>query len=250
MKSNATNLKDIYKLIGRAYDISTVEGSRRIERVRENIVWAVKELDLKLNGESFILALCAGSGPEAIVLSEVYGCRVLCIDVQGWLLEKCNVEVKRRRLNVECICSDAKLIGSLLGRAKFDGATIWGCSLGHLSIKDFDTIASSVRELIVDGGFILIEQSDHVFGLLQRYEKAFVESRNPPVVSFHLEFNPVDGYWKRLVVDFSTGEVTEYVVYVWSPWIIKYVLEKNGFSEVKVLREKYGGSYVIVGFKM
>ncbi len=54
----------------------------------------------------------------------------------------------------------------------------------------------------------------------------------PPVFSIHRTLNPRHGYFERLFYSRTRHEV--YKTYLWAPWIIEYMLKKNGFREVEV----------------
>ncbi len=59
------------------------------------------------------------------------------------------------------------------------------------------------------------------------------------MVNIHVSFNARQGYFERLY--YSKARHGTFKVYLWSPWIIEYMLKKNGFSNVRV--EPYGDPY-------
>jgi hypothetical protein len=54
----------------------------------------------------------------------------------------------------------------------------------------------------------------------------------PPVFSVHSSLNARHGYFERLF--YSRAKHDVYKTYLWAPWIIEYMLRKNGFEEVEV----------------
>jgi hypothetical protein len=54
----------------------------------------------------------------------------------------------------------------------------------------------------------------------------------PPVFSIHSAFNARHGYFERLFYGRKRHNV--YKTYLWAPWIIEYMLKKNGSADVEV----------------
>ena len=77
-----------------------------------------------------------------------------------------------------------------------------------------------------------MEQSDLIFRILPQYRDAIVANLKPVVLNVHKGFNPSKGYFERLY--YSGTKQQPFKVYLWSPWIVEYVLKKNGFSNVTV----------------
>lgn len=95
-KWNKKTLEYFYKHLRQLYDVSTPGGLKRTNQVRKTINENLLSLGLQLSDKDNVLVLCAGSGPEAIALAELYNCSITCIEIQDWLLQKCLDEAKRR----------------------------------------------------------------------------------------------------------------------------------------------------------
>src|SRR2546428_9168818 len=54
----------------------------------------------------------------------------------------------------------------------------------------------------------------------------------PPIFSMHRNHNARHRYFKRLY--YSRARHESYKTYLWAPWIIEYMLKKNGFTNVEV----------------
>lgn len=83
-----------------------------------------------------------------------------------------------------------------------------------------------------------------------RYKDVLLEDEETLMISIHAGFDPHGGCWRRVTFNLRDGSVNRYLVYVWSPWIIKYVLYKNNFNNIKIIRQMGTNIHVVVGFKV
>ncbi|MCS7364777.1 MAG: class I SAM-dependent methyltransferase [archaeon GB-1867-035] len=249
-KWNKETLEYFYKHFRQIYDISTPGGLKRIDQTRETIKETLSSLNLQLSEKNRVLVLCSGSGPEAIALAELYNCSITCIEIQDWLLQKCLDEARKRKLKIEGISLDVRQINKIFSENEFDAIFLWGSSLAHFNIFDFDDIASKAYRILKRNGFFVIEQADHVFGLLMKYKDIILEDEESLIISIHAGFDPHEGCWKRVTFNLKDGSVNSYLAYVWSPWIIRYVLYKNNFNNIKIIRKMRTNTHVVVGFKI
>lgn len=173
----------------------------------------------------------AGSCIEGIAFAKVYNADVTCVDLQKSLLALGGKEAKRRNLNVHTITGDIREIPKL-AMGKFDLITILGQPLPHMGIFDFDQVIVGVKKLLAKKGTFLVDQSDLIFRILPQYRDAFTSNQDPPVINVHRSLSPRHGYFERLYYSRSRHEVHR--SFLWAPWIIEYMLKKNGFKEVEV----------------
>ncbi|HEY4657861.1 MAG TPA: hypothetical protein VIH34_05200, partial [Candidatus Bathyarchaeia archaeon] len=110
------------------------------------------------------------------------------------------------------------------------------------NIYDFDEVVAQVRKLLAKKGFFLIDQTDMVFRIIPQYRDAFVPHLRPPVLNVHYGFNPREGYFERLY--YSRSKHDTFKVYLWTPWVIGYMLKKNGFGKVEV--KPYVDMYTVI----
>ena len=178
-----------------------------------------------------VLCLMAGSCIEGLAFAELYRAEVTCLDLQKQMLLKGLKEARRRKLRLKTVVADAKEFAKKV-KGTFDIVTILGSPLPHIGIFDFDHVMSQVKEVLSKKGSFLVEQSDLVFRIMPQYRDAMVPNVNPPVINVHVGFNPREGYFERLLFGRNKQEVSK--VFLWSAWIIEYVLKKNGFSSVGV----------------
>src|SRR3989441_2534080 len=66
----------------------------------------------------------------------------------------------------------------------------------------------------------------------QKKKDAIPQTKKPPVFSIHRNLNARHGYFERLY--YSRTRHDSYKTYLWAPWIIEYMLKKNGFARVEV----------------
>jgi hypothetical protein len=156
------------------------------------------------------------------------------------LLAKGLKEAKKRKVKLRVVHGDVREPSKLV-TGKFDLVTVLGQPLPHIGIFDFDQTISGVKKLLAKNGSFLIDQSDLIFRILPQYRDAMTHNLEPPVFSIHNAFNARHGYFERLFYGRTKHDV--YKTYLWAPWIIEYMLKKNGFTSVEV--KPYADSYTM-----
>ena len=214
-----------------AYRLDTKTGRERLEAQVKNLPGLLNLAGITLPKKPRILCLMAGSCIEGIAFAQVYGADVTCVDLQERLLSKGLREAKRRKLKLHVIRCDVREPSKLVS-GKFDLVTVLGQPLPHIGIFDFDQTIGGVKKLLAKNGTFLIDQSDLIFRILPQYKDAMTHNLEPPVFSIHRNLNPRHGYFERLY--YSRTRHDSYKTYLWAPWIIEYMLKKNGFTEVEV----------------
>lgn len=213
------------------YRINTKPGKERLEAQIKNLPPLLTVAGISLPKSPKILCLMAGSCIEGIAFAEVYDAAVTCVDLQKSLLALGGKEAKRRKLNVSTILGDVREIPKLV-HGKFDLVTILGQPLPHIGISDFDQVIVGVTRVLAKKGTFLVDQSDLIFRILPQYRDAFTPNLDPPVINIHRSLSPRHGYFERLYYSRSRHDVHR--IYLWAPWIIEYMLKKNGFREVEI----------------
>lgn len=222
----------------RAYSLNTKQGKERLNSVIKHLPEMLETAGAKLPKKPRVLCLMAGSCVEGIALAQTYGADVTCLDLRKQSLAQGVREAKRRKLNLKALVGDAKVLWKHVS-GKFDLVTVLGSPLPHLGVTDFDDVIIAVEKVLSKTGSFLIEQSDLIFRVIPQYRDAFVSNLQPPVINIHSSFNARQGYFERLY--YSRSRQGTFKVYLWSPWIIEYMLKKNGFSKVRV--ESYADPY-------
>jgi len=214
-----------------AYRLDTEKGKERLEAQIKNLPGLLTVVGITLPKKPRILCLMAGSCIEGIAFAQVYDADVNCVDMQERLLAKGLKEAKKRKLKLHVVRGDVREPSKLV-TGKFDLITVLGQPLPHMGIFDFDQTIKDVKKLLAKNGTFLIDQSDLIFRILPQYRDAMTSNLEPPVLSIHREFNPRHGYFERLY--FGRTRHDAYKIYMWAPWIIEYMLKKNGFTRVEV----------------
>jgi len=237
-----------YTHVGDPFDITKDLGILRLEFLKQRFKRILNKLKISLNEKSKVLSVLAGTGVDAFALAETYGCRVVCVEYLQSLAEKGKKYAKKNRLRVEFIVGDAKKLVNLIDEKDFDLAILWGNSLPHIDIYSLDKIASQVNQVLADSSPFLLEYFESVYSREYRFVTA--EFDQYPMISIHLDFNPMKGCANRLLLCFKENGLCEYIKYpyfTWSPWIVEYVLRKTGFGEVVTIIDE--GAYVTAGWK-
>lgn len=214
-----------------AYKLDTKKGRERLEARIKNLPELLGVAGITLPKEPRVLCLMAGSCIEGIAFAQLYDADVTCVDLQERMLKIGLREAKRRKLKLRVIKGDVREPSKIVG-GKFDLVTVLGTPLPHLGIFDFDRTIIGVKKLLARDGTFLIEQSDLIFRILPYYRDAMTHNLDPPVFSVHNTLNARQGYFERLFYSRTRHDV--YKTYLWAPWIIEYMLQKNGFGEVEV----------------
>jgi len=238
-----------YTHVGDPFDITKDLGIIRLEFLKQRFKSILRKLKVSLDEDSKVLSVLAGTGVDAFALAEIYGCRVVCIEYLKTLAEKGEKYAKKNRLKVEFIVGDARKLLDLIDEKDFDLAILWGNSLPHVDIYSLDTIASQVNRVLAESSPFLLEYFESVYS--KEYRLVTAECDRYPMVSIHLEFNPMKGCATRVLLCFRENGLCEYIKYpyfTWSPWIVEYVLRKTGFKEVLTIIDE--GAYVTAGWKI
>lgn len=213
------------------YRVNTKQGKERLEGQIKNLPSLLSTAGVSLPKNPKILCLMAGSCIEGIAFAKVYDADVTCVDLQESLLALGRREAKRRKLTVRVIAGDVRDVPKLV-RGKFDLITILGQPLPHIGISDFDQVIVGVTNVLAKKGTFLVDQSDLIFRILPQYRDAFTPNLDPPVINVHRSLSPRHGYFERLYYSRTRHDVHR--IFLWAPWIIEYMLKKNGFKEVEV----------------
>lgn len=234
-----SDIERVYDILELTYiDISTKDGLDRLEKLKIIFKEIFAELGLTLDQSSTVLVLMAGSCIEGIALAELYGCSITCIDVQKKLLEKGLRYAQNKKIRMEIIADDVKNIDKYVKKEVYDLILFWGSSLPHIDLKSFDKIIGYCHEALKKGGYVIIDQRDTIFDIILRYKDIILDRIDPPVINIHVSFDPIEGCYERIYMNLVTGDYVKLKNYVWAPFIIEYVLEKNTFRNVKTIMKR------------
>ncbi|MGQ4891027.1 MAG: class I SAM-dependent methyltransferase [Candidatus Njordarchaeia archaeon] len=179
------------------------------------------------------LELACGGGILSFTLAKM-GVDVVGVDIQKDMLEMAKRYSDRHNLNARFILGNIKNLE--LGE-KFDSIFLVGNSIAHFSLMEFEQIIGTVKKHLHLEGHFIVEFSDAIWeiftGNLKLIPKADVKEK------IEVSYNPFEGSVNILKVkrmirnDFFEAE--RHSLYIWSPWLLRYVMEKNGFKKVEGL---------------
>ncbi|WP_258083920.1 class I SAM-dependent methyltransferase [Thermococcus thermotolerans] len=209
----------LYEKTRDEYDIESERGQ---ERFRELTELLSKHLPIQ---EGKALDIGCNAGLSSFALEEI-GFKVTGIDIQEKAVERAKELAKKRGSKAEFYVMDAKNLE--FKENTFDLIALLGYPLAHFSIWDFDKILQEVRRVLKPQGYIVIQESDFLWTLIRGFNQPGLEAEG--LVRINIDVNVYEGYLDRLLIDFEKGVFSRDKFYIWSPWILRYVLEKNGFQ--------------------
>jgi len=209
----------LYEKTRDEYDIETERGRERFTELMEILsgnlpVRSGKALDIGCN-----------AGLSSFVLEEL-GFEVVGIDIQEKAVKRAKELARKQGSKAEFYVMDAKNLE--FDENTFDLVALLGYPLAHFSIWDFDEVLQQVKRVLKPQGWIVIQESDFLWTLIRGFNQPGLEAEG--LVRINIDVNVYEGYLDRLLIDFEKGVFSKDKFYIWSPWILRYVLEKNGFQ--------------------
>lgn len=165
------------------------------------------------------------AGLSSFVLEEL-GFDVVGIDIQEKAVERAKELAKKRGSKAKFYVMNAKNLD--FKENTFDLVALLGYPLAHFSIWDFDRILQEIKRVLKPQGYIVIQESDFLWTLIKGFNQPGLEAEG--LVRININVDVHEGYLERLLIDFEKGVFLRDKFYIWSPWILRYVLEKNGFE--------------------
>lgn len=209
----------LYEKTRDEYDIETERGRERFTELMKILsgnlpVRSGKALDIGCN-----------AGLSSFVLEEL-GFEVVGIDIQEKAVKRAKELARKQGSKAEFYVMDAKNLE--FDENTFDLVALLGYPLAHFSIWDFDKVLQQVKRVLKPQGWIVIQESDFLWTLIRGFNQPGLEAEG--LVRINIDVNVYEGYLDRLLIDFEKGVFSKDKFYIWSPWILRYVLEKNGFQ--------------------
>lgn len=177
---------------------------------------------------SKVLDLSCGTGAYLFGLEKA-GYNIIGIDVQRKMVENVNSNGGTTH-RPALIIGDAKEISAR--NETFDAVVYLGDSFGHFILKDFEAIARESFRVLRPGGVMICEVYDSIglFLLGDTQRIRFVPSENKDIVSINTRYDPTKGVSSRLLLNLDTLERLSVHFFIWSPWMVDYVMGIVGFT--------------------
>jgi len=170
-----------------------------------------------------IIDFCSGTGIGGVALAKLVkdlglGVEITLVDLRRDALEIARKFVEKE-LGVEARVIVADVRDRILFKEKHDIALLWGLSTSHFSPWDLLKLFSNAASSLADDGLFIFEEVDRVYSVFYRvcYKDFLVENSygDSVVISIHLDKDPLNGYFERLMIDLGTGEKVRARTYFW-----------------------------------
>ncbi|ALM75400.1 class I SAM-dependent methyltransferase [Thermococcus barophilus] len=165
-----------------------------------------------------------GTGISTFALEEL-GFGVIGIDIRKEAIQKAKEIAKERDSKAKFYFMDAKRLE--FESESFDLVALLGSPLPHFSVYDFDEIIREAYRVLKPKGVLVIEYIDTIKRLYSRRRDVFVEGL---LISIYKGFNSVEGLEERFFINLNNGTTFSVKFYLWSPWIVEFILRKAGFE--------------------
>ena len=201
-------------------------GTKKILNNDINLIIKHEWIEDMLNSKETIkiLDICGGGGIWGIALAKKLieynkAVDVIIVDIQKEALENAK-KFGKEELGIDIITSlqDVRKL-SMPNYAPVDIVLFMGFSTPHFTpwelVKIFAGVSSVLSE---DGIFIFDERNlNHWIMCHSGFKEILIESINNewPIFSIHADYNPIHGYYRRLVFDIQSGEVAPMSFYYW-----------------------------------
>ncbi len=205
------------------YNPLSTTGKERIKEI-ENLIKIYTD---KRKGKG--LDLCCGMGITTFALENI-GFEATGVDIYNNYILRAKKYGKRLKSKALFFCMDVEDLK--FEDESFDIVTMLGNPLPHFSIDSLsETFKEAFRVLKKDGEFI-IEYNDFVKIMFSSYRWTLVEHNpeNEVMISIHSGIDTISGYIKRYFR--WKNEEFENKFYIWSPWIIEFLMKINGLKNI------------------
>jgi ubiquinone/menaquinone biosynthesis C-methylase UbiE len=252
-------IEEMYRLYPWPEDPSRDEGKRRYYEALNKFKVAVKHewMNKLINSKKHlkIIELCSGTGIGGIALSKILiengkSVELKMLDARREALEKA-LDFSLKELGFKAQIQVADILKPDYLEGKYDIALMYGFSSSHFNPWEMIKILSSIQEIIVEDGILLMEERDRIQGVFLRgYQQILPEySENKTVLTIHKDYNALKGEFYRIIFDLKSGERSEMKVYFWGlaelmsmVWIF--------FKDVDFIPYQYGNYRgIIIAYK-
>ena len=182
-----------------------------------------------------VLDLCCGAGLFSFELEKM-GLEVVGVDLQEKMIEEAKDYAAQIGPKIKFVKGDARSLEFSDGY--FDSVVLLGNTLPNFSVDDFARVAAEISRVLKSSGRFLVDYSDFVYTMFKTYERVLYErSTKGDVFSFHASYNPEEGIIERIFHNFTTNETFHLKVYIWTPWMFRYLvygagLRKDAFERI------------------
>ena len=232
-----------YHYTSEVYDPNTELGQQRIKRIASRVAQLV---DVERIEPKRALDVGCNMGVSSFAL-ESLGFEVVGIDVVDEFVQKAVENAERRGSSAKFQTMDIRKTS--FRDEEFGFVAFISNPLPHFSIEMLNEVLAETNRILAPQGVVYLEYADWIgFVFDGDYKDVLVESH---ATSFHVKFDMLRGSFIREYIDFTNGKRFRLELFLWSPWIVEFLLKTNKFSEIKTTRadrSKHG--YVTVAKKL
>lgn len=202
-----------------------------------------------------IIDVCSGTGIGGYVFAKLllekgYRVTLTLVDIRSNALLK-GVEWITRELGIEpeTHAIDVTMLYTL--NKTFDLAVMWGSSTPHFNPWTMNKLLASIAGILVGDGVLVLEESDRFYHIVHGGYRHInvVEGKNRTVLDIYVDYNPLKGTCKRIVIDLGNPRRNTYMeLYYWSIAALGALLWLF-FKDVDILETGIRSIYVLVATK-
>lgn len=223
-KDKMKNYLPHYQFYDSLYNPLTEAGKERIIEILNLIkVYSQKRKEKALD-------VCCGMGVTTLALEKI-GFDVIGVDIFKEYIDRAKIYGKKLNSKAEFFCMDAEKLK--FKNETFAIVTMLGNPLPHFSIDSLNKTFSEIFRVLKKEGELIVEYNDFIKILFSSYRWTLVEHSpdNKIMVSIHSGIDTNRGYIKRFYQ--KKNKEFENIFYLWSPWLIEFLMKINGFKNIK-----------------
>ena len=225
-KDKGTDMTLHYDFNEQIYNPESLKGKFRMKKL-------LRILAEYLEGEKGkVLDIACGMGISTFALEKL-GFQPVGIDTSKNFIEKAKDIASKRKLSSKFYVKKAQDIDKL--KQTFNTVVFMGNPLPHFTMEELDTTIKKAWNVLNIEGIILFHYMDWVDRLFSSYQRVLVEKNqeNKIMLSYHSTLDTVTGAFERVFLLPDKGELFRGRFYVWSPWLLEFVLKKNRFKKIE-----------------
>jgi len=215
-----------YKFNEQTYDPQSLKGKYRMKQFVRILA---EYLGIK-KGKALDIGCAMGISTFAL---EQLGHKPIGIDTSKYFIQRAKDIASRKKLSSKFYLKKAVDIETL--KQTYNAVTFMGNPLPHFTMDELDTTIRKSWNVLNIEGVILFHYMDWIDRLFSSYKRMLVEknAENEIMLSYHSTLDTEAGAFERLFILPEKGEFFRGRFYIWSPWLIEFLLQKNRFKKIE-----------------
>jgi len=171
-----------------------------------------------------------GGGISTFALEKL-GLNVLGIDIQEDMIKYAKEAAKILNSKAKFMIVDAKKFEA---EEKFDSIFLLGNVIAHIDIKDFKEIIQRLKNYLQRNGVLVLHYFDVISEIWN--QEFFVKSPQMAGKDVLFTYDSHEGSINITIIEKKLRddlyEAERFKLYIWTPWILDYILENLGFTNI------------------